>query len=131
MTNIIFLCPHAAAKSVMASAYCRQMATEAGLDLTITAAGTEPDDVTAPAVANLLQSEGIDVTSHVPRRVTQEELNNADLIVSLGCNLDEFTPIQTTIEDWSDVPPPSQGLMEARDLIHTKVERLVDSLKSN
>ena len=57
--NIVFVCPHGAAKSVMAAAYFRQLADQQGLDYQASCAGTEPDAVVAPHVANLLQSEGV------------------------------------------------------------------------
>jgi arsenate-mycothiol transferase len=127
--TILFLCPHNAAKSVMAAVYCQQLATEYGLNLNITSAGTEPDAVVSAAVAQLLQAEGLDVTGHIPRQVTDKELETAHLTISMGCDIQEFTPKNGKVEYWDDVPPPSQALIAARDLIYTKVEQLVSKLK--
>jgi protein-tyrosine-phosphatase len=75
--TILFLCPHNAAKSVMAAAYCERLAARYGLDLRITSAGTEPDAAVSPAVATLLRGEGVAVTGYAPRRVSREQLATA------------------------------------------------------
>jgi protein-tyrosine-phosphatase len=127
--TILFLCPHSAAKSVLAAAYCQQLMDELELDFQAAFAGTEPDEMISPAVAELLQTEGLDITGQTPRLVTREELAAAFYVVSLGCPLDNLLPPGTTLERWDDVPPPSQNLMAARDTIRGHVERLVAELK--
>jgi len=127
--RIVFLCPHGAAKSVIAAAYCQQLADQWGVPLHITSAGTEPDAEVAPAVVALLRAEGIDVANHRPRRVTPEELATASYIISLGCDLGDLARPGMVIERWDDVPPPSQGLAEARDRIRNHVEQLVVAIK--
>jgi arsenate reductase len=127
--QIVFLCPHAAAKSVMAAAYCQQLANQFGVSLHITSAGTEPDAELAPAVVALLRAEGIDVADQRPRRVTAEELAAASYIISLGCDLDDLARPGMLIERWDDVPAPSQDLQGARDRIRDHVEQLLATLK--
>ncbi|MEM7346497.1 MAG: hypothetical protein AAF485_19825 [Chloroflexota bacterium] len=128
MKSILFLCPHGAAKSVMASAYCQHLAQQKGLNVTTQCAGTDPDAEVAPAVAALLQTEGVAITNQPPHAVTTEELAAADYIISLGCDVSHLIPPQTEIIDWSDVPLPSQGLQRSRDMIYEKVQRFVDEL---
>jgi protein-tyrosine-phosphatase len=136
--TILFLCPHNAAKSVIAVAYFEQLATQHGLDFRATSAGTEPDAEPATAVVEMLEKEGIDVSKHVPRHVTREELADAFRVVSLGCDVSELAPVEMAmrstspfgvIAHWDDVPPPSQNLMAARDSILKHVERLINELK--
>jgi arsenate reductase (thioredoxin) len=127
--RIIFLCPHGAAKSVLAAAYCQQLADQWGVPLHATSAGTEPDAVVAPAVVALLHAEGIDVADQRPRRVAAEELAIAHRIISLGCDLGDLARPGMVIEHWDDVPQPSQDLPEARDRIRDHVEQLVLALK--
>jgi arsenate reductase (thioredoxin) len=127
--RIVFLCPHGAAKSVIAAAYFRQLADQWGIPLHVTSAGTEPDAEVAPAVATLLRTEGIDVANHRPRRVTPEELANAWRIISLGCDLGDLARPGMEIEHWDDVPSPSQNLTGARDRIRDHVEQLLATLR--
>jgi arsenate reductase (thioredoxin) len=130
MSNrIIFLCPHGAAKSVIAAAYCQQLAEQLGVPLYVISAGTEPDAEVAPAVVTLLRTEGIDVTDHRPRRVAVEELATAARIISLGCDLGDLARPGMEIEHWDDVPPPSQNLLGACNRIRAHVEQLVVAIK--
>ena len=115
--TVLFLCPHNAAKSVLAAAYFQQLAQERGLALEVTTAGTDPDARTSPAVVAALQSEGIDVSGHRPRLLHDEDLLAAWRIVSLGCELDDRLPGGAPVEHWLDVPPPSQDLAGAQEAI--------------
>jgi arsenate reductase len=126
--KILFLCPHNAAKSVMAAAYCQRLAAQRGLDLRATSAGTEPDPAVSDLVVEALRAEGIDVSGHRPRRVTRAELAEAWHVVSMGCEVDDVAPAGTAIERWDDVPGPSQNLAGAREAIVANVARLLDRL---
>lgn len=46
--TVLFMCPHGAAKSVLASAYFERLATERGLNVRVESAGTDPDPTVAP-----------------------------------------------------------------------------------
>ena len=123
MTNtILFLCPHGAAKSVLAAAYLRQQATKCNLPLSAQFAGTDPSAQISPAVIDALRLEGIDWSAQIPHLVTQAELDQAHHIISLGCSPDEIGSTSTPIEDWSDIPAPSQNLRAATEAIHKHVD---------
>jgi arsenate reductase len=126
--TILFLCPHNAAKSVMAAAYCQRLARQRGLDVQITSAGTEPDDTVSPSIVALLRAEGLDIAHHTPRQVTQEELGAAFRVISLGCDVRAFAPPGTLVEHWDDVPAPSQDPVRAWKIISAHVERLIEDL---
>lgn len=98
--RIIFLCPHGAAKSVIAAALCQQLADHWDIPLHATSAGTEPDAEVAPAVVTFLRAEGIDVADYRPRRVTSEELATARRIIALGCDLGDLARPGMLIERW-------------------------------
>ncbi len=55
--TVLFLCPHNAAKSVMAAAYFRRLAERRRLDVRADSAGTEPSPETSPAVVAALRAE--------------------------------------------------------------------------
>lgn len=127
--TILFLCPHHAAKSVIAAALFNQMAAQADLPFTADSAGTDPDAAVMPVVVDLLQAEGLDVSGHQPRRVTPEELERAERIISMGCTAEDLQIAPETLEFWGDVPPVSQDPERARDVIHTHLEHLIDELR--
>ena len=129
--NIVFVCPHGAAKSVMAAAYFQQLANQQGLDYQASCAGTEPDAVVAPRVADLLQSEGVAFSMQPPRKVTSDDLSTAERIISLGCTDAELGTLPEQVEHWDDVPPPSQNLDGARNAIFAHVELLIADLQAD
>lgn len=126
--TILFLCPHSAAKSVLAAAYFQRLADQHRLDARAIFAGTEPDAVISPVVAALLQSEGMDITSYTPRYVTTADLAQAKRIVSLGCDVSHLAPPELKPDRWDDVPPPSQNIAAASAIILAHVEQLVAEL---
>lgn len=127
--HILFVCPHGAAKSIMAAAYFREMSRQHDLTWTADAAGTEPDAAVAPHVAALLQGEGLDSSGYTPRRVTADELAGADRVVSLGCTDSELGVGAGQVEHWDDVPPPSQNLVGAREAIRAHIGQLIIELR--
>jgi hypothetical protein len=58
-TRVLFLCPHGAAKSVLASTYFVQQAAARGLRVKVDFAGTEPDAAIAPNVDTHLRNQGL------------------------------------------------------------------------
>jgi arsenate reductase (thioredoxin) len=127
-STILFLCPHGAAKSVMAAAYFNHLAKRAGLPVVADTAGTEPDNSSSPAVVALLGKEGIDVPDRLPRRVTGDDLAQAQYVISLGCNLDDLDTAPERVEQWLNVPSPSEDLPGARRVILAHVEALITRL---
>lgn len=128
---ILFLCPHNAAKSVIAAAYCARLAAEHGVILRAASAGTDPDPGVSPGVAAALLAEGIDVRAHRPRRVTAEDLVSASRVVSLGCDLGDIAPPGLVVEPWDDVPSPGADLTGTRAVIAAHVRRLLDTETSD
>jgi len=127
-TTVLFLCPHHAAKSVIAEAYFNQLAQQRQLPFRAESAGTEPDDQVSPLVVKLLHEEGIDVSGHQPKRVTTNQLEHAQSIISMGCTADELGIEPERVEMWMDVPPVSQEPQMAQSKIRAHVEALLNEL---
>jgi arsenate reductase (thioredoxin) len=128
--SVLFLCPHSAAKSVIAAAYFQRLAEERRLRLRAEAAGTDPSPEVSPAVVSLLAEEGIDVAHYHPRTVTKDDIESALRVVSLGCPANDLPLVLAEIEHWDDVPLPSINLVVTRDTIRSHVEKLVEELAS-
>jgi protein-tyrosine-phosphatase len=129
--NILFLCPHGVAKSVMAAAITQHLALEAGLELNISNAGTEPDEFIPAKVIDLLAKDGLNVSSWTPRLVTQNDLERADRVISLGCDLGAFDLPTSKLESWADVPSPSENLEVCHDAIQARVKNLIAELQGS
>jgi protein-tyrosine-phosphatase len=126
--TVLFMCPHGAAKSVLASAYFQRVAKERGLNVRVLSAGTHPDPVVAPAVAAHLLKNGYDVPISKPRLVTASDVSAADVVISLGCDLKDVAVPREKLVEWSDVPPPSENFDAADQAIRQRVVELVDEL---
>lgn len=126
--QVLFMCPHGAAKSVLASTYFQRLAKERGLNVVVTSAGTEPDAAVAPAVAAHLARQGYPAQAAPPRKVTAEDLAQADLVISLGCDLSGLPKPRGRLVTWDDVPAPSANFTGADEAIRAKVIALVDEL---
>ena len=128
--HVLFMCPHGAAKSVLASAYFRRLARERGLNVTVDSAGTEPDPTVAPAVATHLAKQGYAVPTEKPRLATPADLAKADLVISLGCDLTRYPAPAGTVVRWDDVPALSEDFAKSDDAIRRHVMALVEELLS-
>ena len=98
------MCPHGAAKSVLAAAYFIKEAKERGLDVHVQSVGTEPDPAVSPVVAAHLRANGYDVPVAKPQLVSDEDLTGSDLVVSLGCDL-AGRAVRGELRRW-DAPEP-------------------------
>ncbi len=126
--TVVFVCPHGAAKSVLAAAYFQRLADARGARLRAVVAGTEPDPEVAPGVAAALLAEGLDVQGLRPRRVTADELAAARRVVSLGADLESLARPGLLITRWDDVPSMTADLGAARERIAARVAGLLDEL---
>jgi len=126
--TVVFICPHGAAKSVLAAALFQRLAEERGLSLRATCAGTEPDPVIAPHVRALIVQEGLALPIELPQLVTEKLLIEASYVISLGCAQDMLPLVPTYWESWDDVPPPSQDLQGAYKIIQQYLTVWIDAL---
>jgi arsenate reductase (thioredoxin) len=115
--TVLFLCPHGAAKSVLAAALFQRLAEERRLPLGAVCAGTEPDPEIAPHIRALIVQEGLTLPLEQPQLVTEELIAGAFHVISLGCARDTLPVGLTRWEEWDDVPPPSQNLPGAYTLL--------------
>jgi protein-tyrosine-phosphatase len=128
--TVLFLCPHNAAKSVLAAAYFQARAVDQRLPYRADSAGTEPSEKVSPKVAELLKSEGMEVTGVIPRAVTADDFASADRVISMGCDLSAFDLSGVQVELWDDIPAASQDLLASRNAISARIEQLIEVLES-
>ena len=126
---VLFLCPHNAAKSLLAAAYFDRLAQQRGLPYRVDSAGTKSEAAPTPAVVDALQAEGVDVSGHRPRSVKERDLARSHHVVSMGCDLTGVASASVRVEQWDDVPPVSQNLDAAYTIIRSRVEEFVSELE--
>ena len=109
----------------MAAAYFNRLAAEQGLPYVATAASAEDPYHSVPEpVADLLMSDGIDVRAFTPQPVEQHDLDAANRVVTIGCEVPG-----TRVERWDDVPAASEDLDGSAAAIRRHVKALVEELR--
>lgn len=126
--TVLFMCPHGAAKSVLASAYFQRIAKERGLNVRVDAVGIEPQDTISTTVAEHLRRHGYAIPVAKPRAVTKADLDGADVVISMGCDVTHLPAPPRTLQRWDDVPGPSEDLNGADKAIRRRVIALVEEL---
>jgi protein-tyrosine-phosphatase len=125
--NIIFVCEHGAAKSIVASAYFNKLAAEIELDIRSIARGTHPDAELGPKAVEGLANDGLSPTESIPQKLSLADVKSAQHIVTF-CELPKELQDKTATEIWKDVPDISDGYEPSRDAIVERVKDLIEEL---
>src|SRR5688572_28836124 len=129
-TRVAFVCLHGSAKSVLAAEYLNRLAGERGLGFRATASGREPDAEIPANVIEGLARKGFDVRGRKPLAATAQRFEEADVVVSFGCDLDGLVPGALTIELWSACPAVSDDFDAAWRFLTGRVDRLLETAKA-
>ena len=126
---VLFVCVHNAGRSVMAEAFLKRVA---GDRYRAMSAGTDPADHPHPEVVSAMKEVGIELDSSRGRLLTQEMAERADLVIGMGCAVEETCPALTVpLEDWALDDPKGKSPEEVaaiRDEVSSRVEELVARL---
>ena len=125
--TVLFMCPHGAAKSLMASAYFQKLAQERGLNVRVDSAGTEPDPQLSKGVVAHLQKNGYAIPIEKPRAATAADMRGADVVISMGCDLSKLPAPKGIVKTWN-VPDFSADFNAAEQAIRHQVIQLVEEL---
>jgi protein-tyrosine-phosphatase len=125
---VVFLCVHNAGRSQMAAALMERYADGA---LRVRSGGSDPADAVNPAVVEAMAEMDVDLSTQTPRRWTMEDLDEAEVIVTMGCG-DEcpLIPGKRYI-DWQLDDPAGKSVDEVRpirDEIDERVRALLNEL---
>jgi len=128
MARVLFVCLHNAGRSQMGEAL---FAREAAGRHEARSAGTTPGERVHPEVVEAMAELGIDLSSRVPHKLTDDDAEWADLVVTMGCG-DECPYVRgTRYLDWELDDPKGRPLEEVRatrDEIERRVVELVNEL---
>jgi protein-tyrosine-phosphatase len=126
--QVVFVCAHGAAKSLIATAYFNKMAAERGLTARATFRGVEPqDDLSARAVEGL-KADGVPIPEGKPAGLRDSDVTSATHIFAIGCALPPSATASGKAVSWSDVPD-DKGYAAMRDAIVRHVQELLDDLR--
>jgi arsenate reductase len=125
--EILFVCVENAGRSQMAEAFAKKHGLKAS------SAGTVPSGRVNPIVVEAMKEKGIDISDEIPKLLTSEMIQRANLVVTMGCSVAEVCPkpmlaqMQKKLVDWNLPDPRGKKLVEVRK-IRDEIERKVDRL---
>ena len=130
MPRVLFVCLHNAGRSQMSQALFERAAEGRHRALS---AGTTPGDRVHPEVVEVMSELGIDLADRIPKALTTELAEQADVVVTMGCG-DEcpYIPGKRYL-DWDLEDPkgrPVDEVRATRDEIDRRVRELVEELDS-
>ena len=129
MPRVLFVCVHNSGRSQMAEAFAKHLGQGA---IEAESASTIPSGQVNPIVARTMREKGIDLSLNKPKLLTQDMVDRADRIITMGCSIEEACPALFVLsEDWGLEDPEGKSLAEVRrirDQIEEKVRRLIADL---
>jgi len=132
LPTALFVCVHNSGRSQMAEAFFNQLAKGKVRALS---AGTQPADEVNPVVVEAMREIGIDISGNKPKLLTMDTVQQADVVVTMGCGAEGVCPatfVQT--EDWELADPKGKPLPEVRrirDDIRARVAELLKRIEYN
>ncbi len=127
MKTVLFVCVHNSGRSQMAEAFFNRLVKGNARALS---AGTDPAYATLPAVVKAMREVGIDISASKPNALTLKTLEQADLVITMGCGVEKVCPATfTETEDWELEDPrgkPLERVREIRDKIKARVIKMLE-----
>lgn len=114
----------------MAEAFAKKYGLKAS------SAGTVPASGVNPTVVQAMKEKGIDLSSNTPRMLTSEMINEASLVVTMGCSVEEACPkpmlaqLQKKLVDWDLPDPKGKSIGDVR-MIRDEIEKRVTELSKS
>ena len=122
--EVLFVCVHNAGRSQMAAALLDHHAKG---KVHIRSAGSDPTDQINPAVVAAMDEWGIDLSREFPKPLTDDFVQAADVVITMGCgDACPFYPGKR-YEDWELEDPAGKPLEQVR-AIRDEIDRRVQTL---
>ncbi|MFC9679657.1 arsenate reductase ArsC [Streptomyces sp. NPDC056948] len=130
LPRVLFVCSHNAGRSQMAAAL---LAHRAGGHVAVSSAGTLPAAEVEPVVTQVLTEAGVDLTDAFPKPLTDEVVQAADIVITMGCG--DACPVLPGRRylDWPVTDPegaPIAVVRGIRDEIDAHITELLATLPS-
>lgn len=128
--SFLFVCVENAGRSQMAEAFARKHGLKAA------SAGTLPGKQVNPIVVEAMNEIGIDISRVRPKTLTSKMIEDADVVVTMGCSVEDVCPrpmlaqMQKKLIDWHLEDPKGKPIVEVRR-IRDEIERKVSELSAH
>ncbi len=126
--TVLFLCTHNSGRSQMALGFFQALAGDRAVAWS---GGSEPGRDLNAAAVEAMRERGIDITGEFPKPWTDEIVQAADVVITMGCG--DACPIfpGKRYEEWTLEDPAGQDLDQVgpiRDEIESRVRELLREL---
>jgi len=126
--EVLFVCVHNAGRSQMAAGLVKLRSNGR---IHVRSAGSAPADEINPAVVEAMEEIGVNLGDELPKPLTDEVVQAADVVITMGCG--DACPIYPgkRYEDWELDDPAGQDVESVRvirDEIDARVRRLIADL---
>jgi arsenate reductase (thioredoxin) len=126
--TVLYLCVHNAGRSQMAAGWTRHLG---GDRVNVLSGGSAPADRINPTAVEAMAEVGVDITGNQPQPWTEETLDAADVVVTMGCG--DTCPVLPgkRYVDWELIDPAGKGIEDVRpirDDIRGRVAGLLEEL---
>jgi arsenate reductase len=123
--TVLFVCIHNAGRSQIAEALFNVYADGHAVAMS---AGVEPVGALNLNVIAAMRAAGYEMGSQRPKLLTDEMIENADHVITMGCMDDPSCPAVLAEDDWGIDDPASASLpkvIQIRDEIARRVRKLL------
>jgi len=114
----------------MAEAFLNRLSGKIGA----ASAGVKPAKEVNPTAVKVMKEIGIDMSRQRPKMLTQQMIEEADKVITMGCGADVCPAPLVESEDWGIEDPsgkPIEKFREVRDEIKEKVEKLIRQIEAS
>jgi len=126
--TVLFVCVHNAGRSQMAAGFLTALSDGA---VDVRSAGSMPGDQINPVAVEAMAEVGIDIASNQPKVLTDQAVQDSDVVITMGCgDACPFYPGKR-YEDWELEDPAGKSIetvREVRDEIEGRVKELLASI---
>jgi arsenate reductase (thioredoxin) len=126
--SVLFVCVHNAGRSQMAAGFLTALSDGA---VEVRSAGSMPGDQVNPVAVEAMAEVGIDIASEQPKVLTDQAVQDSDVVITMGCgDACPFYPGKR-YEDWELEDPAGKDIetvREVRDEIERRVKELLASI---
>jgi arsenate reductase (thioredoxin) len=122
--EVLFVCVHNAGRSQMAAALLDHHASGR---VRVRSAGSTPASEVNPAVIAAMKELGLDLSKEFPKPLTDDAVQAADVVITMGCGDACPVYIGKRYLDWQLEDPAGKPLDQVR-LIRDEIDRRVTEL---
>jgi len=128
--KVLFVCVENAGRSQMAEEIARSYGVDAS------SAGTLPASAINPTVVRAMKERGFNLTSNKPKMLTEQMIEDADYVVTMGCRVESVCPkpmivkLDKKLLDWHIDDPKGKPIEEVRKIRAQIENQVIELLKT-